>query len=167
MERTLILVRHAKSDWGNPVQMDYDRPLNDRGLRDAPVMGTRLKTMGIVPGLIIASTANRAATTAKLIAKAMGYHEQKIQWEDKLYHAPPDIFAEVIATSGIGTDIATIMIVAHNPGITEFANLITEKFSIDNMPTCSMVAVKAKAPDWESFLQAAPGLLFFDYPKNK
>lgn len=167
MERKLILVRHAKSDWGNPEELDYNRPLNARGLRDAPLMGTRLKTMGIIPGLIISSTANRAATTARLIARAIGYDEQKIQWEDRLYHAPPHIFEEVIETTGISKDITTIMVVAHNPGITEFANQITEKFSIDNMPTCSMVAVKTKAPDWESFIGTAPGLLFFDYPKNQ
>lgn len=167
MERKLILVRHAKSDWGNPGLQDYDRPLNARGLRDAPVMGGRLKTMDIVPDLIIASTANRAAATAKLIAAAVGYKEEQILWVDKLYHAPPYIFEEVIRTTGIGSHITTLMMVAHNPGITEFANQITEKFSIDNMPTCSMVAVKAEAPDWESFTSAAPQLLFFDYPKNK
>jgi phosphohistidine phosphatase len=167
MERKLLLVRHAKSDWANPEEKDYNRPLNARGLRDAPVMGGRLKTRSMVPDLIIASTANRAAATARLMAQAMGYEENRIQWEDKLYHAPPSVFKTIIETSGIGTDIVTLMIVAHNPGITEFANQITEKFSIDNMPTCSMVAVEAEAPDWESFIQATPGLLFFDYPKNK
>ncbi len=167
MERTLLLVRHAKSDWGNPQQQDYDRPLNARGQRDAPEMGSRLKTMGMVPDLIIASTANRAAATARLIAAALGYDEDCIRWEDSLYHASPRVFGEVMATSGIDHHVKTLMMVAHNPGITEFANQITEKFSIDNMPTCSIVAVKAEAPDWESFIGAGPGLLFFDYPKNK
>lgn len=167
MERTLLLVRHAKSDWGNPQQQDYDRPLNARGQRDAPEMGRRLKTMGHVPDLIIASTANRAAATARLIAAAMGYAEAHIHWLDSLYHAPPRVFEEVMATSGIDRNIKTLMMVAHNPGITEFANQITEKFSIDNMPTCSIVAVKAESHDWESFISAGPGLLFFDYPKNK
>ncbi|PSK94646.1 SixA phosphatase family protein [Taibaiella chishuiensis] len=166
MERTLLLVRHAKSDWNNPGQQDYDRPLNARGQRDAPEMGARLKTMGIMPDLIIASTANRAAATARLIAAALGYAEDRIRWEDKLYHAPPSVFEAVMA-SGIDSSVKTLMMVAHNPGITDFANQITEKFSIDNMPTCSIVAVKAITPDWESFTSAGPGLLFFDYPKNK
>src|SRR5690242_20105187 len=96
MQRTLVMIRHAKSSWANPLQSDYERPLNDRGEQDAPMMGERLKKKNIIPDIIIASTAKRAKQTAKKIAKAIGYDEDKIQWQEKLYHCIPSVFEEVI-----------------------------------------------------------------------
>ena len=72
MSLQIILIRHAKSSWNDPTQSDFDRPLNDRGEIDAPEMGKRLKAAGIVPDLIIASTAKRAQQTAAHIAKGVG-----------------------------------------------------------------------------------------------
>jgi phosphohistidine phosphatase len=73
MERTLVMIRHAKSSWANPLQSDFERALNERGERDAPMMGARLKAAGILPELIISSTAKRAKSTAKKIATALDY----------------------------------------------------------------------------------------------
>ena len=78
--RSLFIIRHAKSSWKNPLQSDYERPLNDRGEADAPMMGERLKKLNIQPDLIISSTAKRAAQTAKKIAAAMGYSGDDIKW---------------------------------------------------------------------------------------
>ena len=79
MKRTLVMIRHAKSSWANPLQSDFERPLNERGQHDAPMMGERLKTLNIMPDLVIASPAKRAKQTAKKIAAALGYEEEKIQ----------------------------------------------------------------------------------------
>ena len=73
MERTLILIRHAKSSWNNPLHSDFDRPLNERGNHDAPLMGKKLKLLNIIPDLIVASSAKRTRQTAKLIAEKVGY----------------------------------------------------------------------------------------------
>jgi len=80
MKRRLVMIRHAKSSWANPLQSDFERPLNERGEHDAPMMGERLKKMGVTPDLVIASPAKRAKQTAKKIAKEMGYDIDKIQW---------------------------------------------------------------------------------------
>src|SRR5262245_14167295 len=120
MKRTLVMIRHAKSSWANPLQSDFERPLNDRGEHDAPMMGERLKSKGIMHDLIIASTAKRAKQTAKKIAKAIGYDESNIQWQDNLYHCIPVVFEEVIYE--INDKVKTVFIVAHNPGITSFVN---------------------------------------------
>src|ERR1043166_6138604 len=90
------MIRHAKSSWANPLQSDFERPLNERGKHDAPEMGKKLKKENMVPDLIIASTAKRTRQTAKKIANAVGYDIDNIKWEEKLYHCIPSVFEELI-----------------------------------------------------------------------
>ena len=166
MERTLVMIRHAKSSWSNSLQSDFERPLNSRGEQDAPEMGERLKKLKLIPDLIIASTAKRAKQTAKKIAKAIGYDEDKIQWEEKLYHCTPVVFEELIYE--ISDNIKTVFIVAHNPGITSFVNdLAPGFFEIDNMPTCGVVAAKIDAKEWTLFDQSKRKVILFEYPKRE
>ena len=87
--KTLVIVRHAKSSWSSTELADHERPLNSRGLSDAPMMGMRLKERGVQPDIIIASTAHRAMQTASLLALALGYDEQAIESEAMLYAASP------------------------------------------------------------------------------
>lgn len=165
MKRTLVLIRHAKSSWANPLQSDYDRTLNDRGNEDAPEMGKRLKNAGIVPDLIIASAATRTRQTATHIANAVGYNVERISWEEKLYHCIPAVFEEVIYE--IDDSINTVFIIAHNPGITDFANQLSGDFYTGNMPTCGIVAAHIEADHWNAFTIAKKKVFLFDYPKNE
>jgi len=159
------MIRHAKSSWANPLQSDFERPLNDRGEHDAPMMGERLNKLNIVPDLIIASPAKRAKQTAKKVAAAMGYDESKIQWVDKLYHCIPQVFEEVLYE--IDDSINTVFIVAHNPGITQFVNELSAEFSIDNMPTCGTVGAEVELDHWEMFPGAKKKVFLFEYPKKQ
>jgi len=161
--KTLILTRHAKSDWSNLHQKDFNRELNERGLRDAPMMGKRLLNRNIQLDLIVSSTAKRAAQTAKLIAKELKYASGEVQWEDSLYHAPSAIIQEAIF--GISNKINTLMIVCHNPGITDFVNKLTNHL-IEDMPTCGMCALQFPIEKWEDLPTAKAQLLFYDFPKN-
>lgn len=165
MKRTLVLIRHAKSSWANPLQSDFERTLNERGNDDASEMGNRLKKADIVPGLIISSSAVRTRQTAGHIAAAVGYDAAGIQWEDKLYHCIPAVFEEVIYE--IDDKIDTVFIVAHNPGITDFANQLSKDFYTGNMPTCSVVAAHIEADHWNAFATAKKKVFLFDYPKNE
>src|SRR4051812_2896417 len=167
MERTLVMIRHAKSSWANPLQSDFDRPLNTRGEKDAPQMGERLKEASLIPDLIISSTAKRTRQTAKRIAKAVGYNIDDIKWEEKLYHCIPSVLEEVIYE--INDSVKTLFIVAHNPGITEFVNQLSPDFSIGNMPTCGIVAahVATVGQGWNSFPGAKRKVFLFDYPANE
>lgn len=164
MQRTLVLVRHAKSSWVNPLQSDFERSLNERGEQDAPRMGERLQHLNIIPDLIISSTAKRAKQTAKKIAQPLGYSDEKILLVDKLYHCIPSVLEEVI--NEVDYSYNTIFIVAHNPGITDFVNELVPGFSIDNMPTCGIVAAHIEAEEWSDFGFAKKEVFLFEYPKK-
>jgi phosphohistidine phosphatase len=162
MQRTIVLIRHAKSSWANPLQSDFERPLNDRGKTDAPEMGKKLKKIGLKPDLIISSTAKRTRQTAKRIAEETGYETDNIKWEEKLYHCIPPVFEEVINEAT--NKAKTIFIVAHNPGITEFVNQLAPDFSVDNMPTCGIVGAHVDAEEWTDFTNAKRKVFLFEYP---
>ena len=100
--KRLILVRHAKSSWKDTSLADRDRPLNNRGNRDAPEMGRRIAAAGIRPSLIVSSPAVRAWTTAKVIAKELGYPREFLQRDDALYLASVDEILDVIAAQDTG-----------------------------------------------------------------
>lgn len=161
--KTILLVRHAKSSWDDPAVSDFERPLNSRGLRDAPEMAKRLQQR--IPSIhrIYSSTAQRARLTAGLFAEKLDYRSNEIVFEPELYLAPPRAFADLIARCSDADDC--IMIVAHNPGITDFANQLTRAVRTDNMPTCSIFAVSAHINSWTAFQGALKEFLFFDYPK--
>jgi phosphohistidine phosphatase len=167
MERTLVMIRHAKSSWANPLQSDFDRKLNERGEKDAPIMGERLKKAHLVPDLIVSSPAKRTRQTSKRIAKEVGYDIDKIKWEEKLYHCIPSVFEEVMYE--LDDSVKTVFIVAHNPGITEFVNNLAPDFSIANMPTCGVVAahVATKGQGWTSFSIVKKKVFLFEYPGNE
>jgi phosphohistidine phosphatase len=160
--RTLVLIRHAKSSWANPLQSDFDRPLNERGIIDAPAMGQKLKKLGIHPDLIVASTAKRTRQTAKKIAEELNFDKDNIKWEEKLYHCAPSVFEEVICETS--DRVKTLVIVAHNPGLTEFANNLSSAFNIDNMPTCGVVAAHIDTAEWNNFQIAERAVFLFEYP---
>jgi phosphohistidine phosphatase len=160
--RTLVMIRHAKSSWANPLQSDFERPLNDRGKKDAPEMGEKLKKMGIIPDLIIASTAKRTKQTAKKIAEEIGYNPDDIRWEEKLYHCIPSVLEEVLYE--VADRIKTVFIVAHNPGITDFVNQLSPRFSIENMPTCGIVGARFKADEWNNFSISEREVFLYEYP---
>ncbi|RQO31801.1 phosphohistidine phosphatase [Taibaiella sp. KBW10] len=163
MHKQVVIIRHAKSSWANPGQTDFDRPLNERGKTDAPVMGKRLQTYGLQPDAIFASTAKRTRQTADAIAKAMQYTDA-IHWEDKLYHAPPETIEDMICAADDA--LQTIYIIAHNPGITEFVNEAIPGFCTPNVPTCGIIAFSVACSHWVDYHQAQKTLITYDYPKN-
>jgi phosphohistidine phosphatase len=165
MKRTLVIIRHAKSSWSNPLQSDFERPLNDRGEHDAPMMGERLKKdHKIIPDLIISSTAKRAKQTAKKIAKEVGYDTEKITWYETLYHCIPAVFEEVLYE--VDKNVKTVFIVGHNPGISAFVCELDPEFNIDSMPTCGVVGAHLEADDWSDFSRVKKKVFLYDYPKN-
>jgi phosphohistidine phosphatase len=162
--KTLLLVRHAKSDWDDPSLKDFDRPLNDRGKRDAPMMAQRLIDRKVKIDAFIASPAKRARKTAEAFVKEYKKDKDDILFIDKLYLAEPSAFLEVIREADKEYD--TIAVFSHNPGITEFANTLTPgQVRTDNIPTCGVFAVKADTKKWKDFEEAKKDFWFFDYPK--
>lgn len=163
--KTLLLVRHAKSSWTDPDMDDFDRPLNKRGKLAAPEMAERIVSRGTVPQLIVSSPAKRARSTAKIMAKEWNYPRQAILLEEELYLCYASTFLKVITK--IDDDFDSVAIFAHNPGITDFANYLTEEMRIDNVPTAGIFAISADTDSWKDFDRAPKRFLFFDYPKNE
>jgi phosphohistidine phosphatase len=160
--KTLLLVRHAKSDWSTATTNDFDRPLNERGKRDAPDMAERLLNKKIKIDAFVASPAKRAMKTAVVFAKVYDRDKDDIIFKEELYLASVELFYEVIGS--ISDDFKTIAVFSHNPGITDFANSLT-RAKIDNIPTCGIFAVKIDTKKWSGFADAEKEFLFADYPK--
>lgn len=167
--KELILVRHAKSSWRDPSLDDHSRPLNKRGKRDAPEMGERLARRGCNPDLLISSSADRALKTARTIAGKLGYPRERIQVEERIYHAG---VAELLAAiRGVDESVETLMMFGHNPGFTQLANLLGPR-DIFNMPTCAVLHLRFEIDDWAKMGQAAGGQaaggeVLYDYPKRE
>jgi phosphohistidine phosphatase len=161
--KTLLVIRHAKSSWDNINSPDIDRPLNDRGKKDAPAMARRVVKAGIHVDRLISSPARRARHTAELFAREFNVKESDILLLTELYHAQPAAFFQVIA--GLDDEDKTVALFSHNPGITAFVNTLTT-VRLDNMPTCAVFAIKSEAPAWNEFFSGDREFLFFDYPKS-
>lgn len=160
---TLYLIRHAKSGWDDPSLSDHERPLNDRGRRDAPMMAERLRRAGHPMDVILTSTARRAESTAMAFAAVYGIAEADLVRTRVLYHADADDFLRVIR--GIDDRYRHAALFSHNPGITAFADGLGVA-TIDHMPTCSVFALTTEAASWTAFRDTPRRFLFFDYPKN-
>lgn len=162
--KKLFVIRHAKSSWANMGQDDFDRPLNDRGERDAPVMAKRLWDAGFRLDAIVSSPAVRALSTAKYFADRFDFKRKDITLIEKLYHAPAQTFYDVIAND-LKEDWQTIAIFSHNPGITYFINSLG-LVQLDNLPTCGIFGVETDINHWSDFADCTKRFLLFDYPKN-
>jgi phosphohistidine phosphatase len=161
--KCVLLVRHAKSDWSVDAD-DFDRPLNERGKRDAPMMAERLAKRKVPIDAFVSSTAKRALRTAKIFAENIGMKKGDIILKGELYLAPPGTFYEVLEK--LDDNINTVALFSHNNGITEFANSLGIA-RIDNMPTCSIFAFTIDSDTWSDFRKAKKTFLFFDYPKKE
>jgi phosphohistidine phosphatase len=154
--KILTIVRHAKSSWKDTSLSDRKRPLNTRGERDAPVMGRRIHEHGIRPSLIITSPAKRAWKTAKIIAREIHYPLEFLQREDGLYLASLNEILDTIVAQDNGFN--NLMIVGHNPGLTDFANFLVPGLT-NNLPTAGVVSVEIDQDDWSLYTQPQARLL--------
>ena len=161
--KTLILVRHAKSSWGDFTLPDFERPLNERGKHDAPMMAKRLLDKGVKIDALISSPAKRAKRTAQAFAEVLGINKDQIIFREELYMAGVEEFYKVI--DQLDESIKNVAIFSHNPGITIFANML-QVAEIDEMPTCSLFAITTSKEKWSKFRQSKKEFWFFDFPKN-
>ena len=159
--KTLLLVRHAKSSWANAGQMDFERPLNERGKDEARMMAERMKMRKIKIDSFVSSPARRATKTAAIFLTQYGAEEEKLTLEPALYEVSVDSLYHVVEKLDDKDD--TVVLFSHNPGITEFINTL-DCAPVYDMPTCSVYAVTAIINSWKDFKDAKKDLLFFAYP---
>lgn len=160
--KTLVAVRHAKSSWAEPGISDFDRPLNERGKKDAPEMARRLRQRNLSFDQFVSSPAKRAKKTASLFAEELGYDKEKILLVPELYMASGEDMINIIKKTS--ANVQSLIFFTHNPGITEFVNMLSDVM-IDNIPTAAVYAVNIDCEDWKDFENAKKEFLFFDYPK--
>jgi phosphohistidine phosphatase len=152
--KTLLVLRHAKSSWREAELADHDRPLNKRGKRDAPRMGELMRAEGLLPDLILTSSARRALTTAELVAETSGYGGD-IQVSRDLYAAGPEEF--IAALCALPDELDTVLVVGHNPGLEELVELLTEESSA--MPTATLAQVQLDIDRWVDLQEQESGRL--------
>lgn len=160
----LTLLRHAKTEAQHSGQEDWDRVLEPRGQKDAPEMARRLRERKLKPDLVITSPAVRALTTAQIFARELHLSASKLQQDERLYLASPKVVKEVIRE--LGGKAAHLMIVGHNPGLTEFADKVSAERDVDNMPTCAIYTLEFEIKDWSELEWESGVNVEFDYPKN-
>jgi phosphohistidine phosphatase len=158
----LLLVRHAKSSWKLDVA-DFQRPLNKRGETDAPKMAKRLEKQSIKLDLLLSSTAVRALSTAKILAKSVSIEAKKLQKTADIYLASENKLLKII--KNLDDNCQYVGLVGHNPGLTTLTHQLTGK-SLDNIPTCGMAYIQFDVDNWQAVDFKKGKLLFFDFPKK-
>lgn len=161
---TLYVLRHAKSSWKHDELRDEERPLNKRGERDAPEMGRRLKALGVKPKRIVTSPAKRAVQTAKRVAVELDFKADHLEKEPRLYLAEPGEILRYL--QACDDKSARLMIVGHNPGLTEFVNWMAGQPVIDNLPTAGFVELAFDVKRWGDVEAGMAEVVHVDYPKS-
>ena len=159
--KKLFVIRHGKSDWGNPYQDDFDRTLNHRGLLDAKNMGDYLKNYDL-PDSIISSTAKRAITTAYLIAQQLKFEEALIEEKKNLYLAPLNELIETIQC--VDNKVNTLYLVGHNPGLTSLVSHLTNDWM--ELKTCCVAILEADIDSWSHWVKGIASIKEYISPKS-
>lgn len=161
--KRLTLIRHAQADSDLPGQSDWERPLTRRGMLDAAEMAKRLKSQRLKPDVILCSPALRTRQTCEAFAKCLGVAKDKIIFEDDLYLADTKHLLLCVQKT---IDVRHIMVIAHNPGITEFAQWLAGEDSVDGMTTCAVFTVEFDIEHWQSLSQESGVNSSLDYPQR-
>ena len=163
--KRLTLLRHAKSSWKDLSQPDSERPLNNRGKRNAPEMGLRFaKRYPEVDYVMISSPAKRAVSTARLFAEASGYALEDIIIDERIYLADVILLNDIVA--GFDEAWSHVVLIGHNPGFTDFVNKATKHF-IENLPTAGVAELQYQVNSWPEIEAAQATLAELDIPKRK
>lgn len=161
--KTLIILRHGKSSWDEPMQRDIDRPLITRGKKRTQLIADYLKRHNIIPQLIISSPAIRAYDTAKIAALTLELNIEDIQIDESLYFVSVEKYFEALYAAPDKCNV--LMIVGHNPMITDFCNSFLEQH-IDNLPTSGLCVVSFNTDVWNEVPRSNHTVDHLVFPKK-
>lgn len=159
--KTLLLLRHAKSSWADADSRDFDRPLNERGLKAATLMGKFIRKKKIEPGLIISSPAKRARATA-LLVKEGGKIAAELRFDERIYEADTETLLKVV--SQIDEAVDTVIIVGHNPGMEQLLQGLTGE--AQEVPTATLMQISLKLDKWSAVQEKTGFLEWLVKPKD-
>jgi phosphohistidine phosphatase len=169
---TLLLLRHAKSSWEIPALADYDRPLAKRGQKAAPRMGAEIAMLELRPDLVLCSGAARTRETLALVMPALGSPSPEVVYDDAIYMATPaSLLKQLRGLADRPGGPTTVMIVGHNPGLEELADLLigsgdaeAHRLLQDKFPTCALAVVNFDTERWSDIAPSAGSLARFITP---
>ena len=160
----IILVRHAKSDWGNEFLKDIDRPLNQRGYDAAYVASNWFLTTKNMPNLMLSSTATRALNTALIFARTLNFNMTNFVLQSEVYESSENSLIDII--SKLQNQNKTVMLFGHNPSITNVCNKLSNDLFFDNVPTCGIVSLLCDINNWADIKTTNAKLNYHQFPKN-
>ncbi len=161
--KRLTVIRHAKSDWSSAVRPDFDRPLNPRGKKAAPMMGRRMAERGLIPEQLISSPAKRARQTSRLLARELGLPEKDILYQEEIYAASLETLIRLI--NSLEATLGHVALIGHNPGITQLARWLCGN-SPNHLPTCAVLTLDLEAGNWLDVNSGCGHIHCYDYPKK-
>jgi phosphohistidine phosphatase len=162
--KTLYILRHAKSDWSDRTLSDFDRPLNKRGIAQVPQIAAVLAAKNNFPQAIISSPANRAFSTAKIVAISVGITENQIGSEKRVYEA--NIFTLMYLLQETSNEIDCLLLVGHNPGVSGLVNTLSKQKAAP-IPTCALIELELEIEAWEDIAPECAKLISIDVPKKE
>jgi len=160
--KTIYLIRHAKSNWQDPETSDFERDLTAKGIKDINTIGSYLKLRGILPDLVIASCSLRTQETADRLSDRLTFEGPRYYLKE-MYLTPPETLKEILMMQEKQFD--SILLVGHNPQVTEVANMLTEEH-ISKIPTVGVVAINFNIEEWNELDEVQGEIDFFIYPKQ-
>lgn len=162
--KRLTLIRHAKSDWRDVSLSDFDRPLNGRGKKTAPMMGQRMFKRGDIPDLLLSSPAKRAAKTARLMARELAVAKEEIVYRAEIFEAK---MATLVGLLGELSEPGPehVALIGHNPALSELAEWLCAD-APDWLPTCAVLTLDLDIDSWENIKQGCGQILHYDFPKK-
>lgn len=162
--KKLILVRHAKSDWGHDGLKDIDRPINQRGYNDAYDMSNWFGEHHDKPDMIVTSDATRALSTALIFSRLFEFGAAKVLMVPEIYESDVKTLKACIAA--LDNKANSVMLFGHNPGLTNLANELCADMDFDNIPTTGMVAIQFDVKAWKDVVNTQGKTIFYRYPKE-
>jgi len=151
--KTLLLLRHAKSSWKDNEARDFDRPLNQRGLKAAPAIGRLIRKRKLQPDLVVSSPAERARQTTQLVIEAAGL-KTELRYDERIYEASVARLLGVV--SELDDEAGMVILVGHNPGFAELLEVLTGE--AHNMPTAALACLELNIEKWNK-VRAGAGRL--------
>jgi phosphohistidine phosphatase len=163
--KRLTLMRHGDAQWKDPEVADFARPLNRRGIAEAEAMARRLAELALIPDLIIASPARRTQQTAEIVARELALGSRNIRYEEPLYLAGArDILKQAQA---IGPRVPHLMIIGHNPGVSELAHLLAPSSEIGGLATAAICTMTLDTDQWSAVAPALVRDVLNDVPPSR
>jgi len=162
--RSLTLVRHAKSSWDNAALADFDRPLNERGRRDAPLMAQRFAHSAESPLQLVSSPALRAASTAALFAEALNIAAADIGYEADIYEA--DVATLMHIVRSLDDAVPNAVLFGHNPGFTDLCHALA-RCDFNELPTCAVARIDFDVDHWREVAPGRGRLVAYSFPKER